>query len=248
MSERIKVSLEIKSLSDRQFEGYGAVFKNVDYGGDIIVPGAFKQSLATQGEKLPVMLWMHQPDQVPGKWLSMTEDKHGLLVKGELADTQLGRETHTLLKMGAVTGMSIGYITQKSDFTSDGTRLLKQVDLLETSIVSMPMNPLAQVTAVKTRTSLTGEYVPTVRDLEKEFRRMGCSQKVAKQLIAKIYEGSDGTPEPEEDEVDGTSAKSDETVPVQRDAEVDDETEVAAKLIDLANSLAAERFMRRLQR
>lgn len=151
MHDRIRVPLEIKSLTPGEFEGYGAVFKNVDFGGDVILPGAFKKSLASQ-EKLPPMFWMHKADQVPGKWLSMSEDRHGLKVKGQLADTQLGREVHTLLKMDAVSGMSIGYmLTKPPEFTDDGVRIIKEVDLIETSIVSLPMNPLAQISAVKAR-------------------------------------------------------------------------------------------------
>lgn len=241
MHDRLRVQLEIKSLGDRQFEGYGAVFKNVDYGGDVIVPGAFNKSLAAQ-DHLPPMFWMHQPDQIPGKWLSMTEDKYGLLVKGELADTQLGRETHTLLKMEAVRGMSIGYMTVKDEFRSDGVRLLKELDLIETSIVSLPMNPLAQVSAVKTRLSVTGEYVPTPRELEKEFRRIGCSKSASRRMISKIYDGSGETLEPDEEETGETLVES------QPDrCEADEEAKLIERLQELSDSLLADRVRRKLK-
>lgn len=245
-SNRLRFSLELKSLEARQFEGYGAVFKNVDYGGDVILPGAFKDSLQTMSA-LPPMFWMHQPDQVPGKWLSMKEDKHGLLVKGELADTQLGRETHTLLKMGAVTGMSIGYIPVETDYTNDGTRLLKQVDLIETSIVSLPMNPLAQVAAVKTRTSATGEYVPAPKEIERHFRDMGCSKRTARQLVAKIYDGSGVTLEPAEDEAGETLAeamaeKSGAMPDAPSRCDADDEALAAEALRSINEYLVAERM------
>lgn len=249
MHDRLRVQLEIKSLSNNQFEGYGAVFKNVDYGGDVILPGAFKKSLAAQ-EKLPPMFWMHQPDQVPGKWLSMKEDKHGLFVKGEFADTQLGRETHTLMKMEAVTGMSIGYMTRESDFTNDGTRLLKEVDLIETSIVSLPMNPLAQVTAVKTRTSAAGEYVPTPREMEKYFRSLGCSKKNSRQLTAKIYDGSGVTLEPEEDETGETLVESEkkvETPQAESRCDADEEAKLIERLQEFSDALIADRMRRRLK-
>lgn len=249
MHDRLRVPLEIKSLNDNQFEGYGAVFKNVDYGGDVILPGAFKKSLAEQ-TKLPPMFWMHQPDQVPGKWLSMKEDKYGLFVKGEFADTQLGRETHTLMKMEAVTGMSIGYITRKDEFANDGTRLLKELDLMETSIVSMPMNPLAQVTAVKTRTSATGEYVPTPRELEKEFRRIGCSKSISRRLISKIYEDSGETLESEEDETGETLVESEkqvETPQAESRCDADEEAKLIERLKEFSDALLADRLRRKLK-
>src|SRR5262245_1760553 len=66
------------------FTGYGAVFNNVDAGGDLIVKGAFKETLREwkKERKLPKMLWQHgggwagsAADMLPiGKWLSMEED------------------------------------------------------------------------------------------------------------------------------------------------------------------------------
>ena len=251
MQNRLRFGLELKSLEERQFEGYGAVFKNTDYGGDIIVPGAFRDSLKSM-DALPPMFWMHQPDQVPGKWLAMKEDRHGLLVKGELADTQLGRETHTLLKMGAVTGMSIGYIPVDTDYTTDGTRLLKQVDVIETSIVSLPMNPLAQITAVKTRTSAAGEYVKTTKEFERDLRDIGYSKRVARLIVAKVYAGSGVMLEPDDEEAGAMLAEVTDKSGVMPDApnrcDADDETDAAAKLQTLADELLAMRIRRKLAR
>lgn len=191
--EKICVSLEVKSLNDREFEGYGSIFKNVDLGGDVVLPGAFKRSLREHKEsnQLPQMFWMHDPSRVPGKWLEMHEDKKGLVVRGVLADTDLGNEIHTLLKMDAVRGLSIGYVTRDQDYDKDGHRLIKEADLWEVSVVSLPMNPLAQVAHVKSRLSAAGEYVPTIREFERRLRDVGCSQKVAKILCSKMFDGDD---------------------------------------------------------
>lgn len=190
MPQHLNVPFEIKSLSAREFEGYGSIFGNVDLGGDVVLPGAFKASLAAHKKSggLPPMFWMHQPDQVPGKWLDMEEDKKGLYVRGALADTPLGNEMHTLLKMKAVRGQSIGYRPVETEYNKDGDRLLKELDLWEVSIVSLAMNPLAQVDAVKSRLSRDGEYVPTEREFERLLRDAGCSRKVATTLVAKLYD------------------------------------------------------------
>lgn len=190
MNQKLNVALEIKSLGAREFEGHGSIFGNVDLGGDVVVPGAFRKSLARHKKagSLPQMFWMHRPDQVPGRWLDMEEDSKGLYVRGELADTPLGQEMHTLLKMKAVRGQSIGYQTVDSEFSKDGIRLLKEVELWEVSLVSLAMNPLAQVEAVKSRLSAFGEYVPTEREFERLLRDAGCSRKVATTLVAKLYD------------------------------------------------------------
>lgn len=216
MKPTLTIPLEIKSLSDREFEGHGSVFKNVDLGGDIVLPGAFKRSLKEHRDanSLPQMFWMHDPSRVPGKWLDMHEDKKGLSVRGVLADTELGNEIHTLLKMDAVRGLSIGYVTRDQDFDKDGNRLIKEADLWEVSVVSLPMNPLAQVAHVKSRLSAAGEYVPTVREFERTLRDVGCSLKVAKTIIAKVFE-------------DDSNGMLDQP----RDAEVTDEAAKAAQAL-----------------
>jgi HK97 family phage prohead protease len=211
MKPTLTIPLEIKSLSDREFEGHGSVFKNIDLGGDIVLPGAFKRSLKEHKDSgaLPQMFWMHDPSRVPGKWLEMSEDKKGLAVRGVLADTELGNEIHTLLKMDAVRGLSIGYVTRDQDFDKDGNRLIKEADLWEVSVVSLPMNPLAQVAHVKSRLSAAGEYVPTVREFERVLRDVGCSLKVAKILISKMFdEPNEMLAEPREEAVNDEAAKA----------------------------------------
>lgn len=209
--EQTTVSLEIKALSKGEFEGYGSVFGNVDYGGDIVMPGAFKQTLTdhVREKTLPVMFWMHQMDQVPGKWLHMEEDSTGLYVKGKFADTQLGRETHTLLDMKAVRGLSIGYQTIDRKYDDDGIRRLIQVDLHETSIVSLAMNPKAQITHAKSRLSALGEYVPTPeelaylkRDAESFLQNKGFNRKLAVACAANLFKdvGEEVILEPKKDE------------------------------------------------
>lgn len=191
MNHNLTIPLEVKNLQSREFDGHGSVFGNEDLGGDVVVPGAFRKSLAEHREagSLPQMFWMHDPAQVAGKWTDMSEDETGLKVKGVLADTPLGNEIHTLLKMDAVRGLSIGYRTIAQDWKDDGTRLIKEAELWEVSVVSLPMNPLAQVAHVKSRLSARGEYVPTAREFEKTLRDVGYSQRVAKVMVSKIYEG-----------------------------------------------------------
>jgi uncharacterized protein len=193
LKPNLTVPLEIKSLHDREFEGHGSIFGNVDLGGDIVVKGAFNRSLKQhkQSGGLPSMFWMHDPTRVAGKWLDMSEDDNGLRVKGVLADTPLGNEIHTLLKMDAVRGLSIGYRTLDQDFDKAGNRLIKEAELWEVSVVSLPMNPLAQVAHVKSRLSAYGEYVPTAKEFERVLRDVGCSRSVAKTILSKMFSMDD---------------------------------------------------------
>jgi len=144
---RLKIA-EIKASGDAfEVAGYVSTYGNVDHGGDVVMRGAFDTTLAA---KTPVrFLAHHDTHQVLGVPLEMKSDDQGLFGRFKISQTQLGRDMHTLLKDGALDSFSIGYIPTDVEFDDAGTRLLKSVDLLECSIVAMPMNTRATVTAVK---------------------------------------------------------------------------------------------------
>lgn len=210
----LNFKLDVKALNDREFEGYGSVFNNMDILGDVVAPGAFKASLGEHkaAGTLPLMLWMHKPDQVAGAWVSMKEDARGLYVKGVLADTQLGNEARTLLGMKAMRGLSIGFRTRDADWVDDEERgvyrIVKDVDLVEVSLVSMAANPLAEVSAVKSRLSSIGEYVPTERECEKMLRGAGFSRSVTNAMVKGLRLGSAGMAD-DEDNSDGSAGMAD---------------------------------------
>lgn len=151
------------SESDMTFSGYGAVFGNVDAYGDVIAPGAFKDTLARakNTNDWPAMLAQHGSflggsDNTPvGLWTDLHEDSKGLVVEGKLAATPRGQELYTLMKMQprpAINGLSIGYVAKEWSARSrpeEPRRTLKKVDLMEVSIVTMPANPKSRVTQVK---------------------------------------------------------------------------------------------------
>lgn len=157
-------------------EGYGSMFNLMDRGGDIVLPGAYKKSLAEwrKMKQLPSMLWSHNTDQPIGVWTDMEEDDKGLKIKGELIlDVPQAKVVHALIKKKAVRGLSIGYRSKNSDFDrTTGARLLKEVELFEVSLVSIPMLKEAQVTGVK------GEFDAPA--WEKIFRDGGLSIREAK--------------------------------------------------------------------
>ena len=128
-------------------EGYVAAFNNVDLGKDVILPGAFDASLAA-GHKVR-FLRQHDHGKVLGTVLALKADDHGLHGRFKISRTPLGEETYQLLRDGALDSFSIGYLTDDAAHKDGGVRELKAITLLESSVVSLPMNPRALVTAVK---------------------------------------------------------------------------------------------------
>jgi HK97 family phage prohead protease len=155
--------------ADGSFEGYASVFGVVDQGMDVVERGAFVKSIGS-GRKVK-MLWQHDQAQPIGVWDEIKEDERGLFVKGRLLkDVRRGSEAMALLRAGALDSMSIGYRTVTAANEGNGSvRKLMEVDLFEISLVTFPMLPEAQVTAIKS--------IKTERDFERFLRDAGFSKK-----------------------------------------------------------------------
>ena len=161
---------EVKADGKGIFTGYGSIFGNEDQGNDIVQKGAFTKSLQERPASKVKMLFQHKTDEPIGVFEEIYEDQKGLYVKGQLAmGTQKGRETYELLKMGALDGMSIGFKAdpQKQGYNENkrGIRTLKEVDLMEISLVTFPMNEEAMVQSVKGNGKSIREWEDILREV-----------------------------------------------------------------------------------
>ena len=137
------------SAGDLRFAGYAAIFDRVDRGGDVVRAGAFgpdaEGKLAAAGVPL---LWQHGPASVIGVVESAREDARGLRVIGRVSRrTAAGREAAAALEQGVLDGLSFGYRVQTA--RGSRTRELLALELVEVSLVTHPMQPMARVVAVE---------------------------------------------------------------------------------------------------
>ena len=135
------------------FTGYASLFNKRDGAGDIVMPGAFNDSLKKRGPENIRMLFQHDPSEPVGTWVDVYETERGLFVRGRLdKNVQRGRELLSLLESGGLDGLSIGFktVVAKQDRNSK-TRRLYQIDLWEISLVTFPMLEGARVSTVKSR-------------------------------------------------------------------------------------------------
>ena len=194
--KRAVVKFECKALDQLgEFEGYGSTFGNVDFGRDMVMPGAFTESLKdwTQKNQFPLLPWYHDMATPIGDWLEMREDEKGLYVKGSLwvqEGKRIDKATaaHNLLNGTGPKGLSIGYsVDESSDEVMNGerVRLLKKVTLWEVSVVPFGMNPQAVVTNAKRLVS--DEGLEEKAEFEKVLRDAGLSRKQAKTFISGGY-------------------------------------------------------------
>jgi len=188
---RMEVPFDVKAdeiTPTGRFKGYASVFNVVDQGGDNVQPGAFIDGLVkakNDGRFIP-MLWQHDRMEPIGTFPDMAEDTKGLFVEGQLVleDNPPAKRAFSLLKNKALGGMSIGYRIAPGGIAEDpkkrGVYLLSKVDLIEVSLVTMPMLIQARVQEVKSL--LEGGANPSVGDLVGVLRELGWTEEMAKAI------------------------------------------------------------------
>jgi HK97 family phage prohead protease len=139
---------------DGIIEGYASLFGEIDSSRDMVMPGAFSQTLKLRGMRRIPMLFQHDPSEPVGIWLDLHEDSRGLFARGRLIpDVARARELLALVTAGAIDGLSIGYRTVGAKIDPrTRVRKLHQVDLWEVSIVTFPLLNGARVRAAKAAT------------------------------------------------------------------------------------------------
>jgi len=184
MIEYHKTTLELKrgSLNSKgEFTAYASTFGNIDTDLDVIDIGAFKSAidLHKNNNTMPALLWSHDQNEPIGRWLTMREDQHGLLMTGKLTlGTKRGAEAYALLEDEAIS-FSIGFIAAPNGVAfMDGIRHIRKIQRLgEVSLVAIPANTMAKLVALKSESS-------NKRNAEKVLRDAGLSRKQAKLVVA----------------------------------------------------------------
>lgn len=181
---------ELKNLDDNAgtFTGYGSVFGVQDEGQDIVLKGAFAESIAKrkqQNRPLP-MLFSHDHRQPIGTYTDVKEDDYGLYVEGRFTKgVSKAEEVRALMKDKAIDGLSIGFRSVDYEIdTNANVRKLKKVDLFEISVVTFPMLDVARAMDVKSSFRLD----PRVLERElKEALKLSTADAVSAVAVVKRY-------------------------------------------------------------
>jgi HK97 family phage prohead protease len=170
--------LDLKRVDpDGTFAGYASLFDREDLGRDIVLPGAFRDSLRQRGAAGIRMLYQHKPDEPIGIWEHLKEDVRGLYARGRLMlAVARAREVLALMRAGALDGLSIGFRTLTGNRDAKtGIRRLARIDLWEISIVTFPMLPEARVAQVK---SDHHRLLSAIGDATRRMQRASAERRV----------------------------------------------------------------------
>jgi HK97 family phage prohead protease len=195
-----KFSVIGETSDEGEFTGHASVFGGIDSYQDTVEPGAFKKTLK-ENKSFP-LLWSHNTAEPIGI-ITGEEDKKGLATIGSLnMDVASAREKRSLVKQGAIRGMSIGYEAVKWEFDNvEKVRHLKEIKLWEISLVVFPADRAAQVARIKgVPYSDFGGLMDLLNDLDiKEIdeRFQDAAKRAADRIYAllKVQEPLASTPE-----------------------------------------------------
>lgn len=180
--ELSSVELKFDGEKSGTFSGYASKFGGVDSYGDTILPGAYKKTIKKR-ERAIRMRWNHY-GPVIGKWTEIREDEQGLFVSGELTPGHsVAQDVFASLQHGAIDGLSIGYRPVQIRDLGDGKRELKEIELIEISVVEEPADLQARIDDVKAML----ESVDCLKDIEALLREAGgFSRADATALVARV--------------------------------------------------------------
>lgn len=187
-----------------QFTGYASVFNGVDSYGDMILPGAYADTI--KNRQRPVRMFYNHDARWPiGKWLSVEEDGKGLLVSGELTPGHsLASDVKAAMSHGTLDGLSIGYRIPSGGSEKDGkVRKLKRIDLVEVSVVTTPADLNARIDPESIKSAI--DQIESIKELEDFLRDAGGFSRAAAAALVSQFK-----------------------VAVQRDAEVRAKSEAEA--------------------
>ena len=179
-------SVELKLAKNGMFSGYASVFHGVDAVGDMILPGAYSETL--NNRQRPVrMFYNHSAAWPIGKWTKIEEDGNGLLVSGELTPRHsIAEDVKAAMMHGTLDGLSIGFRIPSGGSEKDKggkVRKLKRIDLVEISVVTNPADPNARIDPESIKSAI--DEIATIEELEDFLRDAGgLSRAGAKSLIA----------------------------------------------------------------
>jgi uncharacterized protein len=144
----------MNQIGSVRIAGYAALFDVADGARDTIRKGAFARTIAEHAQSasgpLP-LYWQHKPNLRIGTVERLAEDERGLRViaRIENADSLAMK----LLRRREVSGLSFGYRARGYRRTPDvgfgAGRVLEDIDLIEISLVTHPLQPGARIHMVQ---------------------------------------------------------------------------------------------------
>jgi HK97 family phage prohead protease len=141
------ISAEVETPNKKGEFVFTASTENTDREGDVIKSDGWVLDNFKDGG---VLLWGHDQNKLPvGRVLWVKQDEGTLVGKARFnGQTQLSKDVEKLVRIGDLTGISVGFRALDATKSADGTVFNKQ-ELLEVSVVNVPANADAVIHSIK---------------------------------------------------------------------------------------------------
>ncbi len=241
MNRQIK-SVDVNASVDQQhgsITGYAATFiRTPDYAGDVIAQGAFSKCLERIKEDGTVLPLLYDHDQALDSFIGtvtdIAEDEHGLLFTATFDDTKKAQRARELALDGRLAKFSFAYeiVDQAEIELEDGTKAneLRELNIMEVSLVLTPCNPDTSVVEVKdakhstTTTTAAKSGRRNSKADESKLREMrehvGAIQSILNDLL-----GEGGDEPQQEQQVEDIDEQGEKAAPDEPDANAEDPDE-----------------------
>lgn len=215
-----------------EIEWYAST-KDKDRGHDIVEPKAFENALATYMTN-PVVLLQHKHDKPIGVVTEASIDNKGLYIKANITEDTDG--VMSAIKNWVLRTFSIGYGLKEGDYEVeetvdengkyDYTTTIKNLELYEISVVSVPMNAYALMKSIEDCFEVKEVEEDPVED-EEAIEGTSIDWEVNIEHWEEVIEEEETTEESEEKTVDDHPVDKQPEDDEEEDTEevVEDETE-----------------------
>ena len=167
---------------------------------DVVDPTAFEDTIQKNYRKNPIILFQHKNDRPIGKATHMSISEKGLYIEALIVDN----EVEPKIQAGILKTLSIGYVPQTTEYRDkngllldpkievdrmriyqeDGvTRVIKKLELVENSIVSVPANPDAIFDMAKSVKSYFDKEAEELKTLDSNNSLNTTTMKKDKNLL-----------------------------------------------------------------
>jgi HK97 family phage prohead protease len=193
-----KQSLILERSTDNPsggFSGYGSVFHTLDFHGDIVAKGAYKDDIPRFLKSGFVGGPDHNHANPIGRFKTASEDERGLYVEAVFSSTAFAQEARTNISEEVVKFLSVGimplqvkrfktknevlkYWTENGYKPTEeevvraegGARLIKRARLLEISPTALPANENAEITSYKAGRMISASNVDLINQSVTEMK------------------------------------------------------------------------------
>ncbi len=141
-------AVDTSSDGELKIEGYASTTA-IDRSSDVILASAWTKSGGLSNfQRNPILLFNHNYDKPIGKVIAMGTDSKGLKINGVISKS--AGDVYNLVKEGVLSTFSVGFLIKDAEYDKQNDGLVvKDAELLEISVVSVPCNQDATFSVAK---------------------------------------------------------------------------------------------------